>query len=86
MKIAKSRAWTEAEVQEAVAAIKREAGLWQELEHVEITTADIRQTELFRREMTILRRLHPDPELGLHEMTGLYGVVRDFRRARLGLK
>jgi hypothetical protein len=35
MRLAKSREWTEAEVREAIAAIKTEPGLWAELENIE---------------------------------------------------
>jgi hypothetical protein len=43
MKIAKSRSWTGVEVQEAVAALKREP--WEELERIEATTGEFREVE-----------------------------------------
>ena len=84
MMVAESRNWTEEEVHEAIAEIKREPGLWLELEHVERTTADFRGTEFGRREHRILVRLHP--ECTLSEITGLYWQIRDCRRSQLELK
>jgi hypothetical protein len=84
MPIAKSREWTEEEVQEAIATIKRERGLWEELEQVEKTTGDFGDTDLADRERGVLVRLHSDCELS--EITQLYVAVRAHRRAELGLK
>lgn len=86
MGIAKSRNWTEVEVLEVVAAIKMEPGLWEELEYIEKTTADFRDTDLVKREWAVLKKFHPDPECELNEMSQLYGAIRKYRRAQLGLK
>ena len=83
MPIAKSRDWTEAEVQEAIAAIKQEPGLWEEVEHIEKTTGDF-EMEVHHKELRILFRLHQDCEL--NEITDLYHAIRNYRRAQLGLK
>ncbi|WP_315806671.1 MULTISPECIES: hypothetical protein [unclassified Bradyrhizobium] len=82
MKIAKSRDWTEAEVGEAVASIKREPGLWDELRRIEQTTGDF-DNDVGLRADRIVARMHPECEL--HEITQLLIAVRLVRRAELGL-
>ena len=84
MTLAKSRDWTEAEVQEAILEIKKEPGLWEELEQIEKTTGDFRDTEAEKKEWRALKRLHPECEL--HEATQLYIAIRKYRRGHLGLK
>jgi hypothetical protein len=84
MKIAKSRNWTETEVQAAISVIRAEPGLWNELEHIEKTTADFRDTDVGLRERVLIKKLHPTSTF--HEITQLYFEVRKFRRAALGLK
>jgi hypothetical protein len=74
MPLVKSRNWTEADVQEAIAKIKEEPGLWQELEKIEKTTAEFRNTEAGLRERRILAELHPN--CSLNEITDLYVPVR----------
>jgi hypothetical protein len=84
MRPAKSRNWTVAEVEAAVAAIKAKPGLWDELERIEKTTADFRGTDIVRQEHAIIKKLYPDTTLS--ETTQLYGEIRKFRRAALNLK
>jgi hypothetical protein len=84
MTLAKSRDWTDTEVQEAISAIKKEPGLWEELEHIEKTTGDFANTEAEKREWRVLLALHPGSEL--HEKTQLYMAIRNYRRVQLGLK
>lgn len=92
MKIAKRGNWTDAQVQEAITALKQEPGLWEALEHVEETTADFTfeadetAHQLHRREMQVMRKLHPDPSLTPSEFTDLYSAVRTRRRQALGLR
>jgi hypothetical protein len=83
MKAAK-RVWTKAEVQAAVEALKREPGLWQELEHIEATTGEFRGVEAGVKEQRVVTQLHA--ECKLSEITDLLLAVRVFRRAGLGLK
>jgi hypothetical protein len=83
MALAKSRDWTDTEVQEAVAAIKIEPGLWEELARIERTTGNFENSEAWLAENRILSTLHP--ECGLHEITQLYVAVRKHRRDELGL-
>ena len=45
MKIAKSRAWTLAEVEGAVAALKEQPGLWGELERLEKENGDFLESD-----------------------------------------
>jgi hypothetical protein len=80
---ARWRKWTDAEVEEAIAEIKREPGLWEELERIEKTTAGF-NTEVGKREWDILIKLHP--ECPLREINDLYCPVRSYRRAQLGLE
>jgi hypothetical protein len=54
MPLAKSRDWTEAEVQEAIDQIKKEPGLWEKLEYVEGTTAEFRGSEIGETESSVL--------------------------------
>ena len=84
MKIAKSRSWTDAEVQHAIAEIKKEPGLWEELERIEATTGELGDVEAGRKEERIVVRLHP--ECGLKEVVDLLLAIRLFRCAALGLK
>ena len=84
MKIAKSRNWTETEVQAAISVIRAEPGLWKELEHIEKTTADFRDTDVGLRELALIQKLHPASSF--RERNQLYGEIRKFRRAALGLK
>jgi hypothetical protein len=65
MRLAKSRDWSDAEVQEAVAAIKAEPGLWAELENIEKTTGESNGTEVGFKELQVLARLHSGCELHL---------------------
>ncbi len=61
MAIAKSRQWSEADVQEALGVIKAVPGLWEELERVEQASVIDRKTiEAGRREYDVLVRLHPN--------------------------
>lgn len=85
MAIAKSKQWTEADVQEAMGVIKAVPGLWEELERVEQASVIDRKTiEAGRREYDVLVRLHP--ECDLNELTDLYMPIRRILRAGLGLK
>jgi hypothetical protein len=81
---AKPRQWTQAEVQEAIAAVKNEPGLWAELEEIEKTTGDLTDTEAGLREQRILARLHPGCRL--IDDNELYAAVRLYRLAKLGLE
>jgi hypothetical protein len=82
MKIAKSRAWTQAEAEEAIAALKAEPGLWEELKRIEATTGEFRGTKAGLRQSQILARLHRECEL--NEITDLLIAVRKSRRIELG--
>ena len=82
MKIAKSRKWDQAEVEEAVAALKKRPGLWEELVRIEATTGEFGFDGAGLEEMRIISRLHPDCEL--NERTGLLLAIRLYRRAALG--
>jgi hypothetical protein len=84
MKIAKTRKWTEAEVEEAVAALKKHPGLWEELERIEATTGEFGDVEAGLEEMRIAKRLHLDCEL--NEITDLLLAIRLYRRAALELR
>ena len=84
MKIAKSRKWTQAEVEEAIAVLKSEPGLWEELERIEATTGEFRDVDAGFQEQRIVTRLHPECEL--NEITDLLLAIRLFRRAKLELK
>ena len=84
MKRPEVRNWTEADVLEAVTEMKKNPELWQEIEHIEKTTGDFRDTDTGSKETRILARLHP--ECSLFETTDLYQAVRKYRRAQLGLK
>lgn len=83
MKIAKSRQWSEVEVEEAVAALKREPGLWEELERIEATTGEFRGVDAGLKEQQIITRLHRECEL--NEITDLLLAIRRTRRAKFGL-
>jgi hypothetical protein len=69
-------------VQEAIAEIKKEPGLWEELKQIEKTTGDFRDTVAERKEWRRLIKLHP--ECQLHEMTQLHVAIRKYRRAQPG--
>jgi hypothetical protein len=84
MKIAKSRSWTGVEVQEAVTALKREPGLWEDLARIEATTGEFREVEAGVQEARIVTRLHPECEL--NEITDLLLAIRLYRCAALGLR
>ena len=84
MPIAKSRKWTEAEIQDGIAAIKSHPGLWEEVENIEKATGEFTDTEAGLQEYRILKRLHQ--ETMLNELADLYAAIRRHRRARLGLK
>jgi len=85
MAIAKSKVWTEADINEAVVVIKAVPGLWEELERVEKASVIDRKTiEAGRREYDVLAKLHPDCDL--NELTDLYMPIRRQMRADLGLK
>jgi hypothetical protein len=84
MKFAKSRSWTDAEVENAVAALKNEPGLWEELERIEATTGEFRDVEAGLQETRIVMRLHPECEL--NEITDLLLAIRLLRRAAVGMK
>jgi hypothetical protein len=84
MKIAKSRVWTTAEIEEAIAAIRTEPGLWDELSRIEAITGEFRDVEAGVQERRIVTQLHPECELS--EITQLMLAVRLSRRAELGLK
>jgi len=84
MKWAKSRVWTESEVQHAIAEMRKVPNLWDEIERIEKTTGDFTGTEVDRQERRIMSRLHPECEL--NEVTDLYIAIRKYRRAQLGLK
>jgi hypothetical protein len=84
MAIAKSKQWSEADVQEALAVIKAVPGLWEELERVEKASVIDRKTiEAGRREYDVLVRLHPGCDL--NELTDLYMPIRRILRKGLGL-
>jgi hypothetical protein len=83
MKRAKSRNWTQAEVDEAIAAINREPGLWEELRRIEATTGEFDVDAGLRAERIVVQ-LHPECEL--NEITDLLIALRLSRRAQLGLK
>lgn len=53
MKMAKSRAWTEDEVQQAIDEMKRMPSLWEEIEHIERTSADFTETDTDRRSLAL---------------------------------
>ncbi len=58
MAIAKSKQWTEADVQAAMEVIKAVPGLWEELERIEKSSVIDRKTiEAGRREYDVLVRL-----------------------------
>jgi hypothetical protein len=80
----RERNWTDVEVQEAISAIKKQPGLWEELEQIERTTGEFRNTEASTKELRVLARLHP--ECTLHEITQLNMAIRICRRVRLGLE
>jgi hypothetical protein len=82
-KIAWSPRWSEAEVQQAIAEIKKEPGLWDELERIERTQRDFGETKAGNREFSILVNLHP--ECVLNEIGQLHGVIRAYHRRQLGL-
>jgi hypothetical protein len=83
MKIARSRAWAQAEIDQAIAAIKRVPGLWEELKQIEATTGDFDVDAGLKAERIVVR-LHPECEL--NEITDLKIAIRLLRRAELGLK
>ncbi len=84
MAIAKSKQWSEADVQEALGVIKAVPGLWEELERVEQASVIDRKTiEAGRREYDVLVRLHPNCDL--NELTDLYMPIRRILRKGLGL-
>ena len=56
--------------------------VWAELERIEKTTADFRDSEIGLRELAL--KLHPASSF--RESSQLYGEIRKFRRAALGLK
>jgi hypothetical protein len=83
MKIAKSRAWTQGEIDQAIAAIKRVPGLWEELMQIEAATGDFNVDAGLKAERIIMQ-LHPECEL--NEITDLKIASRLSRRAELGIK
>jgi hypothetical protein len=84
MKIAKSRSWTEDEVKDAIAALKREPGLWEELERIEATTGEFTDTKAGFEQRRIISRSHPECEL--NEITDLLLAIRLRPRASPGVK
>jgi hypothetical protein len=82
VKLAKSRKWTDVEVQRAIAEIKKEPNLWEELEKIEKTTGDFRGTPAGLKEQEIVASLHRDCEL--NELTDLHVAIRRRRRTFLG--
>jgi hypothetical protein len=84
MKIAKSRVWTPVEVEEAGVALRKEPGLWDELERLEKENGDFLESDAGRREMQIVARLHRGCEL--KEISDLLAALRRVRRKKLGLK
>jgi hypothetical protein len=69
MKIAKPRTWTTAEIEEAIAAIRKEPGLWGELSRIEAKAGEFRDVEAGVQERRIDTQLHPECEL--NEITEL---------------
>jgi hypothetical protein len=67
MKNAKSRNWTQAEVD---AAIKREPALWGELERIEVTSGEFGDVQAGLEECRVATQLHPD------EITQLLIAIR----------
>jgi Protein of unknown function (DUF1629) len=84
MKTAKSRSWTDADVQETIAEIKKKAGLWEELERIEATTGEFRDVDAGLEQTRVVIGFHPKCEL--NEITDLLLAIRLVRRATLGLK
>jgi hypothetical protein len=86
MGLAKSRDWTQADVQAAIDVIKAVPGLWEELEKIEqATKIDARKViETGRREYDVLVRLHPDADL--NELTDLYIPIQKLLREGLQSK
>lgn len=81
---AKTRDWTDEEVAVAVEFLKREIpDEWAELEQLELTTGDLRNTRASSILYASLKQLYPDTE-GV-AITDLAFQVRIIRRARLGL-
>ncbi|WP_148257331.1 hypothetical protein [Agrobacterium tumefaciens] len=78
------RLWSDQEVLAAVEFLKREMPQeWAELEELERTTGDLRDSEVILAQFGALSRLHPD--CGPREISNLSWQIRDFRRAALDL-
>jgi len=82
MGVAKSKVWTEADVENAIGVLKAVPGLWEELERVEQASIIDRKTiEAGRREYDVLAKLHPGADL--NELTDLYMPIQKLLRAGL---
>ena len=77
---AKSRDWTDSEVQEAAAFVRNERpDVWQKLLDVERTAGDYHGVEEKNTEWRLLHQLHPECEL--NELTDMFLKLRKLRMA-----
>lgn len=82
---AKSRNWTSEEVASAVEHLKATMpNEWAEVERLELSTGDLRESEAAGRIFGRLRNLYP--ECAFRDISHLEFAIRLVRRADLGLK